>query len=67
MESLYIYKLKPWIDPNRIIYSNLSKNVSDGAIYFLKNNIDKINWYSFSANNNDMAVELLLQNIDKLG
>ena len=63
------YKLLDWVkkylyevNPNKIIWTSLSKNKN--AINILEKNIDKINWYWLSLNEN--AIHILENNIDKI-
>ncbi len=57
-----MYKLRDWIDINKIDWEGLSFN--SNAIELLKENQDKINWDYLSFNVN--AIELLEQNKDKI-
>jgi hypothetical protein len=57
------YKLLDWIDPNKLNYLNISKNIN--AIDYLKENEDKINWNVLIQNNNFEATELLMKNKNK--
>ena len=50
-----MYKLRSWIDINKINWSFLSDNPN--AIHLLENNYDKINWHWLSQNPN--AIHLL--------
>ena len=43
-----IYKLKNWVDINKIDWDELSENPN--AIHLLEKNIDKIYWHSLSNN-----------------
>ena len=42
------YKLRDWIDINKLDWYYLSKN--ENAIELLSSNLDKINWYWLSSN-----------------
>lgn len=55
-------KMKPIYTPEEIYWSGLSFN--PGAIYFLEQNLDKVNWYYLSCN--PAAIHLLEQNPDKI-
>ena len=55
-------KLVDWIDITNINLLNLSLNPN--AIYYLKNNYDKIDWDYLSSNEN--AIELLKEKPDKI-
>ena len=57
-----IYKLRDWIDKNKVDWNYLSKNPN--AIEILKENKDKINWDNLSKNLN--AIELLKENQEKI-
>jgi len=57
-----MYKLKKWINVNKLNWDGLSRNPS--AINLLEKNIDKINWDILSLNPN--ALYLLEQNLDKI-
>ena len=57
-----IWKLKDWIDKNKLNYYCLSEN--EKAIDFLKENPDKIDWNRLSRNPN--AISILEQNTDKI-
>jgi hypothetical protein len=57
-----IWKLKDWIDKNKLCSYNLSKNPK--AIDFLKENQNYINWYSLSSL--PEAIELIIENYDKV-
>jgi len=58
-----IYKLRDWIDIDKINWSNLSRNPS--AIHMLKGKHQfYITWYNLSRNPN--AIDLLEQNFDKI-
>ena len=56
------YKLRDWIDINKIDWPALSLNRN--AIYLLEQNLDKINWDKLSENKNTFT--LLEQNPDKI-
>ena len=43
-----IYKLRNWVDINKIDWYYLSRNPN--AIHFLEQNLDKIKWYYLSEN-----------------
>ena len=74
------YKLRSWIDINKLNWVFLSKNPN--AIHLLENNLDKINWTFLSENpilennlekicwyelsKNPNAIEILKNNIDKI-
>ncbi len=49
-----IYKLKDWIDINKINWVKLSCN--SNAIHILEKNIDKINWHYLSENPNAIPI-----------
>ena len=55
-------ELRPWINPDKIIWSWLSDNPN--AIPMLEKNPDKINWYILSENPN--AIHLLEKNQNKI-
>jgi hypothetical protein len=57
-----MYKLRDWVDINKINWTILSSNPN--AISTLEKNIDKINWKWLSKNPN--AIDLLKKNIDKI-
>ena len=57
-----IYKLRDWIDTNKIRWSLLSLNPN--AIHLLEKNVDKIDWNRLSSNPN--AIHLLEKNVDKI-
>jgi len=57
-----IWKLKKWIDINKINLYNLSENLN--AIDYLKQNKEKIKWNHLSSNIN--AIEILEENLDKI-
>jgi len=57
-----IYKLRDWIDIDKIDWYRLSRNPN--AIHLLEKHPDKINWYYLS--NNPNAIHLLEKNIDKI-
>ena len=57
-----MYKLRDWIDINRLDLFELSLNPN--AIHILEKNVDKINWYWLSMNSN--AIDLLEKNVDKI-
>ena len=57
-----IYKLRDWIDINKIEWSSLSLNIN--AIGLLKENLSKIYWDNLSENIN--AIEILKENQDKI-
>ena len=60
--NIPIYKLRKWIDPNKIFWFHLS--VNPNAIELLEANPYKINWYYLSGNPN--AIELLKANPNKI-
>ncbi len=59
---------KLFIEENKHLINKyiLNNNTADGAIEYLINNPDKINWEKFSENKNDKAVEYLIKNPDKI-
>jgi hypothetical protein len=57
-----IWKLKDWIDKDKLNYYCLSEN--EKAIKLLSQNQDKIDWNRLSRNPN--AIELLKENPDKI-
>jgi hypothetical protein len=57
-----IWKLRDWIDINKIEWDALSEN--ENAIELLKENKEKINWAYLSNNKN--AIELIEENLDKI-
>jgi len=57
-----VWKLKDWIEIQKIDWYNLSLNPN--AINLLLKNQDKINWDNFSLNPN--AINILLENFDKI-
>ena len=57
-----IYKLRDWIDKDKLNYQILSGNPN--AIDFLIENPNKINWFILSGNPN--ALKILSQNLDKI-
>ena len=60
------WKLKEWVDINKIYWDELSSNTNDGAISLLEANQDTINWWKLSSNSNDGAIRLLEANQDKI-
>jgi hypothetical protein len=57
-----IYKLRDWIDPDKLDYYFLSRN--SNAIKILEKNLDKINWAYLSEN--PAAIHILEKNINKI-
>jgi hypothetical protein len=57
-----MYKLRDWIDINKLDWEYLSKNPN--AIHLLEQNQNKINWFELS--NNHCALSLLEKNKDKI-
>ena len=57
-----IYKLRDWIDINKIDWFDLSRNPN--AIHLLEQNMNKIYWFLLSVNSN--AIHLLEKNMDKI-
>jgi len=57
-----MYKLRDWIDINKLNWKELSKNTR--AIHILELNLDKIDWFYLS--HNPQAIHILAQNIDKI-
>jgi hypothetical protein len=57
-----MFKLKDWIDQDKIVWTALSRNPS--ALTLLENNQDKINWAMLSLN--PSALALLEKNQDKI-
>lgn len=62
IHSYNIYKLRDWIDANKLEWGLLSMNPN--AIHLLEKNKDKINWFYLSRNPN--AIHLLEQNTDNI-
>ena len=60
--SYKVWKLREWIDINKIQWNQLSANPN--AIHLLEQNMDKIDQYRLSTNPN--AIYLLEQNQDKI-
>ena len=60
--SMIPYKLRNWIDQDKLDWSNLSSNLH--AIQLLEKNPDKIDWNMLSDNSN--AMHLLEKNLDKV-
>ena len=61
-----MFKLKDWIDKDKIDWSYLSLNPSERAIALLEKNQDKINWDMLSGNPSARAIALLEKNQDKI-
>ena len=59
-----MFKLKDWIDKDKLCWAQLSNNPSARAISLLEKNQDKINWYWLSLN--PSALTLLEKNQDKI-
>ena len=59
-----MFKLKDWIDQDKIDWVMLSKNPSARAIALLEKNQDKIDWHYLSSN--PSAISLLENNQDKI-
>ena len=59
-----MFKIKDWIEKDKIIWSQLSGNPSARAISLLENNQDKIVWPMLSLN--PSAITLLEKNQDKI-
>jgi len=59
-----IYKLRDWINQDKIHWNRLSSNKNPNAIHLLEQNMDKINWRCLSGNPN--AIHLLEQNRDEI-
>ena len=59
-----IYKLRDWIDSNKLDWKSLSENFN--AIHLLELNPDKIDWDFLSKNPGEDAIKLLEQNHDKI-
>ena len=57
-----IYKLRDWINIDKIDWIMLSRNPN--AIHLLEKNINKIHWYELLRNPN--AILLLEKNVDKI-
>jgi hypothetical protein len=62
MSSAIPYKLRDWIDQDKLDWDALS--INPNAVHLLEQNQDKINWLMLSKNPN--AVELLEQNPQKI-
>jgi hypothetical protein len=45
-----LYKLKDWIDPDKLRWFNLSRNTNAEAVEMLKKTPEKINWGALSYN-----------------
>ena len=59
-----MYKLRPFIDVNKLNFCCLSQNPNPNVIEILKQNPNEIDWQWLSAN--PCAIELLEQNPDKI-
>ena len=59
-----MFKLKDWIDKDKIKWKQLSLNPSARAIALLEHNQDKIDWFYLSIN--PSALTLLENNQDKI-
>ena len=59
-----MFKLKDWIDQDKIDWFWLSENPS--ALTLLENNQDNINWFQLSSNPSARAIALLEKNQDKI-
>jgi hypothetical protein len=59
-----MFKLKDWIDQDKINWSHLSANPSARALTLLEKNQDKIDWWKLSEN--PSALTLLEKNQDKI-
>ena len=57
------YKLRDWIDPNKIIWPYLSANRHPQAIAMLEQHPDNIDWFELTTNSS--AIHLLEKNLDK--
>jgi len=57
-----MYKLRSWIDINKLTLRRLS--INPNAILLLEKNNDKIDWFGLSQNPN--AIHLLEQNNNKI-
>ena len=56
------YKLLDWIDESKLDFKSLSQNRR--AVFYLKDHLDKVDWYHFSLN--PSAIDILEKNINKL-
>ena len=61
-----MFKLKDWIDQDKINWTQLSRNPSERAIALLEKNQDKIHWWYLSKNPSARAIALLENNQDKI-
>ena len=61
-----MFKLKDWIDQDKINWFGLSTNPSATAISLLEKNQDKICWHGLSENPSARAIALLENNQDKI-
>ena len=52
-----MFKLKKWINPDKLIWSIVSKHPE--ALDLLKENLKKIDWNYLSQNINPAAIEIL--------
>ncbi len=59
-----IWKLRDWIDKDKLNYYCLSEN--EKAIDYLLENPELIEWNLFSRNSNPIAIELLEKNKHKI-
>jgi hypothetical protein len=57
-----MFKIKDWIDKNKLDWNNLSGNPN--AIFLLEKNLHKVNWFALSRNPN--AIHILEKNLDKI-
>ena len=61
------YRIRPWIDPEKLVWSRLSANPSPGALTMLLARPERIHWGWLSANPHPAAVVLLRTNVGKVG
>ena len=59
-----IWKLRDWIDIDKLEWDYLSLSTNKNAISLLEKNLDKIDWSNLSENKN--AISLLEKNLDKI-
>ena len=59
-----IWKLRDWIDIEKLDWNMLSLNPNPKAIELLEENMEKINWYVLSFNKN--AIHILERNTEKI-
>jgi len=61
-----MYKLRDWIDPDKIDWERLSGNPAPAAMHLLEQHPDKIHWYSLSDNPAPAAIRLLEEHPAKI-